>query len=65
VINRLRVIFIAVFILIFVVAAFAQKGEEIIKQERLFYDLLKEKKLDLLPDLFMENFHGVGGLRIY
>ncbi len=60
-INRLRPIFIAVFILIFVVAAFAQKGEEIIKQERLFYDLLKEKKLDLLPDLFMENFHGVGG----
>ena len=31
-INRLRPIFIAVFILIFVVAAFAQKGEEIISR---------------------------------
>ena len=47
--------------LIFSLAASAQKAEEIIKMERFFYDTLKEKKMHLLPDIFLENFHGVFG----
>jgi lactoylglutathione lyase len=49
----------ALFLLVLSISAFSQKGEEIIRQERFFYDSLKMKKVDLLPDLFLKNFHGV------
>ncbi|NNE98888.1 MAG: DUF4440 domain-containing protein [Pyrinomonadaceae bacterium] len=41
--------------------AFSQKAQEIIKQERFFYDSLKAKKMDVLPTLFHKDFHGVNG----
>ncbi len=56
-----RYVFLLFCILGISISAFPQKGEEIIKMERFFYDSLKEKKLDVLPDLFLENFHGVFG----
>ncbi len=59
--NQLKTILITILVLLFVVSISAQKGEEIIRRERFFYDSLKEKKKHLLPDLFMENFHGVFG----
>ena len=60
-VGRLTGVFAAVLVLLFVLPAFAQKGEEVIRQERYFYDALKEKKLHLLPELFLDNFHGVFG----
>ena len=38
---------------------YSQKGKEIIKQERYFYDSLKAKNMDVLPGLFHKDFHGV------
>lgn len=54
-------IVIALCLPVFCIPASGQKGEEIIRQERFFYDSLKEKNLSVLPDLFLDNFHGVFG----
>ncbi len=60
--NNLRSTFLrAICVLCFGISIFAQSGEEIIRQERFFYDSLKEKNLGVLPGLFLDNFHGIFG----
>lgn len=59
--NRIKILTMFALVMAFTSNVFSQKANEIIKQERYFYDTLKAKKMHLLPELFSKNFHGVFG----
>ncbi len=59
--RALKLVVVAIILSFSALSVNAQKAQEIIRQETFFYETLKQGKLDLLPDLFAKNFHGVFG----